>query len=91
LCGDGASGRASGRGILAVEHDIISLNGAEVFQQGEINSIGDRVALKLEDDALRPNANRRGNGTIFQIRSAYRDLCDWQAMRCPRLEVAAFE
>jgi hypothetical protein len=33
----------------------------------------------------------RGNGTVFQIRSAYRDLCDWQAMRCPRLEVAAFE
>jgi signal transduction histidine kinase len=30
---------------LAVEHDIIPLNGADVFQQGEINSIGDRVAL----------------------------------------------
>jgi hypothetical protein len=27
--------------ILAVEHDIIPLNGADVFQQGEINSIGD--------------------------------------------------
>jgi hypothetical protein len=31
--------------ILAVEHDIIPLDGADVFQQGEIDSIGDRVAL----------------------------------------------
>jgi len=30
---------------LAVEHDIIPLDGADVFQQGEIDSIGDRVAL----------------------------------------------
>jgi hypothetical protein len=44
LCGDGASGRASGRGILAVEHDVIPLDGADVFQQGEIDSVGDRVA-----------------------------------------------
>jgi hypothetical protein len=31
--------------ILAVEHDIIPLDGADVFQQGEIDSVGDRVAL----------------------------------------------
>jgi hypothetical protein len=40
LCGDGASGRASGRGILAVEHDVIPLDGADAFQQGEIDSVG---------------------------------------------------
>jgi hypothetical protein len=31
--------------ILAVEHDIIPLDRADVFQQGEIDSIGDGVAL----------------------------------------------
>jgi len=31
--------------ILAIEHDVIPLDGADVFQQGEIDSIGDRVAL----------------------------------------------
>jgi hypothetical protein len=34
--------------ILAIEHDVIPLDGADVFQQGEIDSIGDRVAL-IED------------------------------------------
>jgi hypothetical protein len=29
--------------ILAVEHDVIPLDGADVFQQGGIDSIGDRV------------------------------------------------
>jgi hypothetical protein len=31
--------------VLAVEHDVIPLDGADVFQQGEIDSIDDRVAL----------------------------------------------
>jgi hypothetical protein len=31
--------------ILAVEHDIVPFDGADVFQQGEIDSIGERVAL----------------------------------------------
>jgi len=26
--------------ILAIEHDVIPLDGADVFQQGEIDSIG---------------------------------------------------
>jgi hypothetical protein len=30
--------------VLAVERDVIPLDGADVFQQGEIDSIGDRVA-----------------------------------------------
>ena len=30
---------------LAVEHDVIPLDGVEGFQRGEIGSIGDRVAL----------------------------------------------
>jgi hypothetical protein len=34
--------------ILATEHDVIPLDGADVFQQAEIDSIGDRVAL-IED------------------------------------------
>jgi hypothetical protein len=33
--------------VLTVEHDVIPLDGADVFQQGEIDSIGDRVALNL--------------------------------------------
>ena len=31
--------------ILTVKHDIIPLDRADVFQHGEIDSIGDRVAL----------------------------------------------
>jgi hypothetical protein len=31
--------------ILTVKHDVVPLDGADVFQQGEIDSIGSRVAL----------------------------------------------
>ncbi len=31
--------------ILAVEHDIVPFDWADVFQHGEIDSIGERVAL----------------------------------------------
>ena len=34
--------------ILAVKHDIIPLDGANVLQQGGIDSIGDRFALVEE-------------------------------------------
>ena len=30
---------------MAVEYDIVPFDGADVFQQGEIDSIGERVAL----------------------------------------------
>jgi hypothetical protein len=30
---------------IDIENDVIPLDGADVFQQGEIDSIGDRVAL----------------------------------------------
>ena len=30
---------------MAIEHDVIPLDRADVFQQGEIDSIGNRVAL----------------------------------------------
>ena len=30
---------------MAVEHDIVPFDGADVFQEGEIDSIGERVAL----------------------------------------------
>ena len=45
FCAPAPANELSIEDILAVEHDIIPLNGADVFQQGEINSIGDRVAL----------------------------------------------
>ena len=41
----GPGGQASGEDILEVEHDFIPLDGANVFQWREIDSIGDRVAL----------------------------------------------
>jgi hypothetical protein len=31
--------------ILAVEYDVIPLDGADAFQRGETDSIGDQVAL----------------------------------------------
>ena len=43
--GDGTGGRASGEDILAVEHDVIPLDWANAFQQGEIDAICDQVAL----------------------------------------------
>jgi hypothetical protein len=46
--GDGTGGRAFGEDILAVEHDVIPLDWAEAFQQGEIDSICERVAF-IED------------------------------------------
>ena len=48
--------------ILAIEHDVIPLDGADVFQQGEIDSIGDRVAL-TED----PGDFRRLPATFLQM------------------------
>ena len=30
---------------MAVEHDIVPFEGADVFQEGKIDSIGERVAL----------------------------------------------
>jgi hypothetical protein len=38
--------------ILAVEHDVVPLDGADVFQQGGIDSIGDRVALAQDPGDL---------------------------------------
>lgn len=43
--GGGTGGRASGEDILAVEQDVIPLDWDNAFQQGEIHSICDRVAL----------------------------------------------
>jgi hypothetical protein len=38
--------------ILTVKHDVIPLDGADVFQQGGIDSIGDRVALAEDSGDL---------------------------------------
>ena len=40
--------------ILAIEHDVIPLDGADVFSQGEIDSIGERVALVRTREISRP-------------------------------------
>ena len=38
--------------ILTVKHDVVPLDGAEVFQQGSIDSIGNRVALAQDPGDL---------------------------------------
>jgi hypothetical protein len=38
--------------ILAIEHDVIPLDGADVFQQGGIDSIGERIAIGCERTGL---------------------------------------
>jgi hypothetical protein len=38
--------------ILTVKHDVIPLDGADVFQQGSIDSIGNRVALAQDPGDL---------------------------------------
>jgi len=45
FCATAPADELSVEDILAIEHDVIPLDGADVFQQGEIDSIGDRVAL----------------------------------------------
>ena len=45
FCASASADELSIENILAVEHDVIPLDGADVFQQGEIDSIGDWVAL----------------------------------------------
>ena len=46
--------------VLVVEHDVIPVDGADVFQQGGIDSIGERVALAQDPgdlpELLRPRA-----------------------------------
>jgi len=38
---------------LAIEHDIVPFDGADLFQQGEIDSIGERVALTQDPGGAR--------------------------------------
>jgi hypothetical protein len=38
--------------ILTVKHDVIPLDGAEVLQQGSIDSIGERIALAEDSGDL---------------------------------------
>jgi hypothetical protein len=40
--------------VLAVEHDVIPLDRADVFKQGEIDSIGGRVALAKDPGDFPP-------------------------------------
>jgi len=45
--------------ILTVKHDVVPLDGADVFQQGGIDSIGGRVALIEDPRYFRsPSINR---------------------------------
>ncbi len=48
FCETASADELSIEDVLAVEHDVIPLDGADVFQQGEIDSIGDRVALSQD-------------------------------------------
>jgi hypothetical protein len=45
FCAPAPADELSIEDVLAIEHDVIPLDGADVFQHGEIDSIGDRVAL----------------------------------------------
>jgi len=64
FCASAPADELSIEDVLAVEHDVIPLDGADVFQQGEVDSIGDRVALTQDpgDFARRlRQLRRRGN------------------------------
>ena len=41
FCASASADELSIENILAVEHDVIPLDGADVFEQGEVDSIGD--------------------------------------------------
>jgi len=43
FCATAMADELSVEDLLAIEHDVIPLDGADVFQQGEIDPIGDRV------------------------------------------------
>ena len=45
FCATALADELSVEDILAVEHDVIPLDGADVFKQGQVHSVGDRVAL----------------------------------------------
>jgi hypothetical protein len=45
FCASAPAAELSIEDALTVEHDVIPLDGADVFQRGEIDSMGDRVAL----------------------------------------------
>ena len=45
FCATALADEASGRGYIGVEHDIVPFDWADVFQQAEVDSIGERVAL----------------------------------------------
>jgi hypothetical protein len=47
-----------------VEHGVIPLDGTDVLQQGEIDSVGDRVTL-AEDSGNLPRPARKAGG-LFQ-------------------------
>jgi hypothetical protein len=49
FCAPAPADELSNEDVLAVEHDVIPLDGADVFQQGEVDSIGHRVAALTQD------------------------------------------
>jgi hypothetical protein len=54
FCASASAYELSIEDILAVEYDVIPLDGADVFQQGEIDSIGDWVALTQDPGDFAP-------------------------------------
>jgi len=52
--------------ILTVKHDVVPLDGADVFQQGEIESIGSRIAL-TEDREISDPVGDLGQDQAVQV------------------------
>jgi len=52
--------------ILTVKHDVVPLDGADVFQQGEIESIGTRIAL-TEDREISDPVGDLGQDQAVQV------------------------
>jgi hypothetical protein len=65
FCATALADELSVEDTLAIEHDVIPLDGADVFQQGEIDSIGDRVALAEDPgDFPPPPVNDAGQDQV---------------------------
>jgi hypothetical protein len=56
-------GRAFDPEILTVKHDVIPLDGTDVLQQGEIDSVGDWATL-AEDSRDLPRPARKALGSF---------------------------
>src|SRR5271165_7303688 len=90
FCATAMADELSVEDILAIEHDVIPLDGADVFQQGEIDSIGDRVAL-IENLGVFPRlpatflqmANQGADGQRGMLQTQLDDRLSCLWAECP--------